>query len=384
MVNEPVRKIIHVDMDAFYVSVEVRDRPELRGRPVIVGGSPQSRGVVCSASYEARRFGVRSAMACSRAQRLCPQAVFVHPNFEKYTEASREIRAIFREVTDRIEPLSLDEAYLDVTQNHRGEKHAMVLARWIREEIRSRLGLTASAGVGPNKLIAKIASDFRKPDGLTVIPPERVEAFLAPLQVGRLWGVGEKTEKRLNDLGFFKVEDLRSSTPEFLREKLGSYGPELYRQAFGLDDREVISHWEPKSRGSERTFSQDIAEAGKLLLILDELADEVAREIARLQKPARTVTVKIRYGDFTTLTRSKTLAFATDRFEEISEVARELLFKNTEVGSRAVRLLGLSMSGFAEDAESGAEKWPETWEQVKPGDQLWLPFVPELPPSRRF
>jgi len=366
MVSTPhIRKIIHVDMDAFYASVEIRDRPELKGRPVIVGGSPESRGVVCAASYEARRFGVRSAMACSRAYRLCPQAVFVKPNFEKYTEASRAIREIFREVTDRIEPLSLDEAYLDVTSNLRDEPQASRLAQWIRAEIRSRLALTASAGVGPNKLVAKIASDFRKPDGMTVVAPERVEGFLAPLSVGRLWGVGAKTEKKLNELGFFKIEDLRKSSPDFLRDKLGSYGPELYRQAFGIDDRPVISHWEPKSRGSERTFSQDITDAGKLLLILDDLAAEVAGEIARLQKPARTVTIKVRYGDFTTLTRSRTLPLATDRLDEISEVARELLFKNTEVGSRPVRLLGLSMSGFADESENGQETY----------EQLWLPFA---------
>ena len=348
MVTEAItRKIIHVDMDAFYASVEVRDHPELRGRPLVVGGSPEGRSVVCSASYEARRFGVRSAMACSRARRLCPQAIFVHPNFDRYTEVSAQIREIFHEVTDRVEPLSLDEAYLDVTQNHHSESQASKLATWIRSEILRRTGLTASAGVAPNKLVAKIASDFRKPDGLTVVAPERVEAFMAPLAVGRLWGVGEKTEARLKELGLVTVADLRARTPDELEKLLGGFGRELHRQAWGIDHREVISHWEPRSRGSERTFRQDIQESGRLLDVVDELAGEVVGEIRRISKPARTVTLKIRYHDFTTITRSQTLALPTDELSVVAPLARELLFRNTEVGVRPVRLLGLSLGGFA-------------------------------------
>jgi DNA polymerase-4 len=366
MVTEPnARKIIHVDMDAFYASVEIHDRPELRGKPVVVGGSPEGRAVVCSASYEARRFGVRSAMACSRARRLCPQAVFIHPNFGRYTEISARIREVFHEVTDRVEPLSLDEAYLDVTQNHMGEAQASRLASWIRSEIRLRTGLTASAGVAPNKLVAKIASDFRKPDGLTVVAPERVEAFMAPLAVGRLGGVGEKTEKRLQDLGLCTVADLRGRTPDELEKLLGGFGRELHRQAWGIDHREVISHWEPKSRGSERTFSHDIQESGRLLDVVDELAGEVVGEIRRIAKPARTVTLKIRYHDFTTITRSQTLALPTDELAVVGPLARELLFRNTEVGARPVRLLGLSLGGFS-GAGSGE---PETISA-----QLELPF----------
>ena len=362
------RKIIHVDMDAFFASVEIRDRPELRGRPVVVGGSPEGRGVVCAASYEARKFGVRSAISCRKAFQLCPQAVFVSPRFDRYQEVSREIRAVFREVTDRIEPLSLDEAYLDVTENHFGEERAGILARWIRAEIRARLGLTASAGVAPNKLVAKIASDYRKPDGLTVVAPERVEQFMSGFSVGRLWGVGEKTEKRLNEAGFFKVTDLRASTPEKLRELLGSFGPDLYEQSWGRDDRPVISHWEPKSRGSERTFSRDIQDASHLMAIIDELASEVSEDLERIGRPGRTVTLKIRYGDFETITRSETIALPTQDALVIGETARALLFKNTEVGERPVRLLGLSMSSLVGPSgdldESGGT--PE---------QLWLPFT---------
>jgi DNA polymerase-4 len=359
-----LRKIIHVDMDAFYASVEIRERPELRGKPVIVGGSPEGRAVVCSASYEARRFGVRSAMACSRARRLCPDAVFVHPNFERYTEVSARIREIFREVTDWVEPLSLDEAYLDVTQNHRGQRQASKLAEWIRSEIRSRTGLTASAGVAPNKLVAKIASDYRKPDGLTVVAPERVEAFMAPLGVGRLWGVGEKTEARLKELGLCTVADLRARTSGELERLLGGLGPELHRQAWGIDHREVVSHWEPRSRGSERTFSRDIQESGRLLDVVDELAGEVVGEIRRLAKPARTVTLKIRYDDFRTITRSQTLASPTDELAVVAPLVRELLFRNTEVGVRPVRLLGVSLSGFGGEGrgqgEDGEEAGPES------------------------
>jgi DNA polymerase-4 len=390
--EEPARKVIHVDMDAFYASVEMRDRPELRGRPLIVGGSPESRAVVCSASYEARARGVRSAMPCSRAARLCPDAVFVRPNFEKYTAASRDIRAIFRQVTDQIEPLSLDEAYLDVTRHHwavdPSETRASRLAQWICAEIRARLGLSASAGVAPNKLVAKIASDFRKPGGLTVVAPERVEQFMAPLPVGRLWGVGEKTEKRLHELGYFSVTDLRRSSAERLAMELGNFGPELYRQAWGIDHRPVISHWEARSRGSERTFLRDIQDVGRLLEVIDQLCSELASEgeapnqsedrarsagpaprLGLLEKAARTVTVKIRYEDFTTLTRSLTLQGSTRDLDEIAAIARELLFKNTEVGIRPVRLLGVSVSGFA---ESGPDS--EGPEQEL-GRQLWLPTV---------
>jgi len=345
-------------MDAFYASVEIRERPELRGRPVIVGGSPDGRGVVCSASYEARRFGVRSAMACSRAAKICPEAEFVYPNFDLYSQVSREIRQVFHEVTDLVEPLSLDEAYLDVTSNKQSEKLAGKIAQWIRAEIVSRTGLTASAGVAPNKLVAKIASDLKKPNGLTIVPPERVLEVLAPLSVGRLWGVGPKTEERLNELGYFKVDDLRRSSREVLRAQLGGFGEELWNQAHGRDDRAVDPHDDPKSRGSETTFSEDVREIGKLLDVLDRLAEDVASDLARLGRPARTITVKIRYSNFETITRSQTLFRPTAQARTIAKTARELLFRDTEVGQRPVRLLGISASGLV-SADDGPE-------------QLWL------------
>jgi len=345
-------------MDAFYASVEKRDRPEWARRPVIVGGSPEGRGVVASCCYEARRFGVRSAMSSRRALRLCPQAVFVHPNFERYREASRQVHEVFREVTDLVEPLSLDEAYLDVTTNKKNEPLAGRLAQWIRAEIRARTGLTASAGVGPNKLVAKIASDLRKPDGLAIVPPAQVERVLGPLPVGRLWGVGPRTEERLQRMGYFRVEELRRARPEQLEAELGRFGRELWEQAHGRDDREVIAHWDPKSRGSETTFSEDIRDSGRLLEVLDGLAEEVATELSGIGRPGKTVTVKIRYANFETITRSETLFRPTAQARVISRTARELLFRDTEVGERPVRLVGVSVGGLS-SPESGPE-------------QLWL------------
>jgi DNA polymerase-4 len=345
-------------MDAFYASVEKRDHPELANRPVIVGGSPEGRGVVASCCYEARRFGVRSAMSARRAIQLCPQAAFVHPNFDRYREISHQIRELFHEVTDLVEPLSLDEAYLDVTTNKREEKLAGKLAQWIRAEIRLRTGLTASAGVAPNKLVAKIASDLRKPDGLVIVSPDQVERVLGPLSVGRLWGVGPRTEERLNRLGYFKIEELRRASPELLDLELGRFGRDLWEQAHGRDDREVIAHLDPKSRGSETTFSEDIRDAGKLLDVLDGLAEEVAEDLSRLGRPGKTVTVKIRYSNFETITRSETLFRPTAQARVISRAARELLFRDTEVGVRPVRLIGISVGNLA-SPDSGPE-------------QLWL------------
>ncbi len=351
------RKIIHVDMDAFYASVEKHDREELRDIPVIVGGSPEGRGVVASCCYDARRYGVRSAMSARMAARLCPSAAFVFPRFERYREVSSQIRAVFREVTDRVEPLSLDEAYLDVTQNHRGEPLAGRLAQWIRSEIRLRTGLTASAGVGPNKLVAKIASDLNKPDGLTIIPPQRVESLLAGLPVGRLWGVGPRTAERLERLGCFKVEDLRRAPLQALEAALGRFGRELQEQAWGRDQREVISHWDPKSRGAETTFSEDILDVGRLLRVVDDLAAEVAEGLIEMGRPGRSVTLKIRYSNFETITRSQTTMRPTARAARISEMARELLFRETEVGIRPLRLLGLSVGSLVSEDEGPEQLW---------------------------
>lgn len=340
------RKIIHVDMDAFYASVEVRDNPSLVGKPVVVGGSPTSRAVVCSASYEARKFGIRSAMACSKAKRMCPHAIFVFPHFERYSQASREIHSVFETVTDLIEPLSLDEAYLDVTENKLGEPSATRLAMYIRNEIKLKTKLTASAGVGPNKLVAKIASDFNKPDGLTVVRPDQVQAFLDPLPVERLWGVGAVTKERLSKIGLIKVKDIREASPDFLESKLGNYGKFLFEMANGIDDRRVESEWDPKSRGSETTFDKDTVNIDQLIETLKGQAEEIATYLDRENLLVRTVTLKVKYHDFKAITRSKTLEFPFRKQNLITDLCQKLLNESTEAGARPIRLIGVSVSHF--------------------------------------
>lgn len=360
---ETPRKIIHVDMDAFYASVEQRDDPSLRGRPVIVGGRPDSRGVVAACSYEARAFGVHSAMPTSRAYRLCPQAAFVPPRMARYAEVSRQIRGIFEQVTDLVEPLSLDEAYLDVTVNKFNEPLAGKLARHLKDEIKRQTLLTASAGVGPSKLVAKIASDVRKPDGLMIVPPDAVHAFLAPLPVTRLWGVGPRTAERLHDLGIKTVEDVRRCDVTLLSSKLGSYGPFLARLAWGDDPRPVDTRREAKSRGSETTFQEDVLSIDRLSEVLIELTGDVAADLSRLSLRARTCTLKVRYDDFSTITRSRSVEPALRDREALFDVARELLLSSTEAGTRPIRLLGVSASNLeSEDA-------PE---------QLWFDWGSEL------
>jgi DNA polymerase-4 len=343
-----VRKVIHVDMDAFYASVEQRDRPELVGRPVAVGGSPDGRGVVAAASYEARRFGVHSAMPSARARRLCPDLVFVKPDFEKYAAISRQIRAIFHEVTEVVEPLALDEAYLDVTENRLGEPLAGKLARHLKARIRAETSLIASAGVGPSKLVAKLASDLEKPDGLVIIPPERVDAFLAPLPVRKLWGVGPKTAERLEGMGIKRVVDVRRMRPDDLARALGSFGPFLYELAHGRDDRAVSPHRSRKSRGAERTLERDLRDVQAILRLVDNLAHAVAEDLAKAERPGRTVVVKIRYDDFTTVTRSRTLPTPTTDPVRVAAAARELVAE-TEAGRRPVRLVGVQVSNLVEE-----------------------------------
>lgn len=345
-----MRKIIHVDMDAFYASVEQRDRPELRGKPVVVGGTPDGRGVVAAASYEARRYGIHSAMPAARAKRLCPHAIFLSSSFDKYTEVSRQIRDVFHEVTDLVEPLSLDEAFLDVTENFLGEPLAGKVARHIKERIKTETGLTASAGVGPSKLIAKLASDWDKPDGLVIIPPERVEAFLTPLPVGRLWGVGPKTAERLADIGIRTVEDVRSASRDQLERTLGRFGPFLFDLAHGRDDREVLPHRIAKSRGAERTLAKDLIERSEVEALVDSLSERVAEALARTDRPGRTITLKIRYDDFTTITRSRSVPSPTKEAARIASVARQLL-DQTEVGRRPVRLVGVSVGHLIQEGE---------------------------------
>jgi DNA polymerase-4 len=345
----PPRKIIHVDMDAFYASVEQRDRPELRGRPVCVGGTPEKRGVVAACSYEARKFGIHSAMPSSQAYRLCPHATFLRPRFDVYSQVSREIRAIFHTVTDKVEPLSLDEAYLDVSENKLGEPLAGKLARHLRAEIRRLTGLTASAGVGPCKLVAKIASDVNKPDGMCVVPPDEVADFLAKLPVTRIWGVGPATARRLAELNIKLIADVRNFSAALLEQKLGSYGPALLRLSWGDDTRPVHTSRTPKSRGSETTFQEDIGDLSSLCETLQSLADDVAGEVAGLELRPRTATLKLRYADFKTITRSRTFESPLSLRDDgglLYRTVRELLFAAMDQRDAPVRLLGVSVSSF--------------------------------------
>lgn len=329
-------------MDAFYASVEQRDRPEFKGRPVIVGGQPNTRGVVAAASYEARKFGVRSAMSCRMAARLCPQAVFVPPRFSRYSEVSEVIREIFYEITPLVEPLSLDEAYLDVTENSLHEPIARNIAVHIKRKIREVTGLTASAGVAPNKFLAKVASDLKKPDGLVVIPPEKVLGFVETLPVERLWGVGPKMTQRLHALGLFRTGDLRGRSLEFLRDELGEVGIFLWELAHGRDDRPVSPDFEPKSRGVEETFERDVLDLEFLRRCLQAQSVELADSLAEIDVLAKTVVIKLRYADFTTITRSRTLAQPSREAELLCGTAWELLETRTHAGETPVRLIGLS------------------------------------------
>ena len=344
------RRIIHVDMDAFYASVEQRDRPELRGRPVAVGGRPQARGVVAAASYEARRFGVRSAIPMSRAVRLCPDLVIVAPEFAKYRAVSQQVFAIYRSVTPLVEPLSLDEAYLDVTQNAWDEPLGMNVAKRIKVLIREETGLTASAGVAPNKFLAKIASAWHKPDGLTVVAPERVESFLQRLTVDALWGVGPVTANRLRERGIERLVDVRAADPAVLRAAVGSLCDWLLQLAAGEDDRPVEPNRPSKSSSSECTYAHDLVDLDRIREEVAEMARENAEWLATKGLMARTVTIKVRYEDFTTITRSHTRA-PTNNADEIQERAVHLLGK-TEAGRRPVRLLGAGVHNIGNPGEN--------------------------------
>jgi len=348
-----LRRILHVDMDAFYASVEQRDDPALRGRPVAVGGSPTSRGVVCAASYEARTFGVRSAIPMSQAVRLCPELVVVPPNFRKYGEVSSRVFAIFREVTPLVEPLSLDEAYLDVTENFWNLSLGVEVARRLKERIRADLALTASAGVAPNKFLAKIASGWKKPDGLTVIAPERIEGFLQKLPVDALWGVGPVTARKLRAAGIERLVDVRAADAEVLKRSVGSWAEGLRRLAFGEDDRPVEPNRERKSIGCEETYARDLDDLDRIRTEVEALARHAADVLGRKELFARTVTLKMRYDDFETITRSQTQEPATRSADEIAARSSALLEK-TEAGRRRVRLLGVSLHGLVREPPPAA------------------------------
>ncbi len=336
------RKIIHIDMDAFYAAVEQLDRPELRNRPVIVGGDPASRGVVATASYAARAYGIHSAMPASRARRLCPEAIFLPPRFDRYREISAAIHAIFRNYSGLIEPLSLDEAYLDVT----GSRSATRLARAIREEIRAKTGLVASAGVSYNKCLAKLASDLDKPDGLSVIPPAAGPDFIATLAIERLPGIGPATRRHLYRLGIKTGADLRRRSLEELVEHFGKVGAWYYRIARGIDDRPVTPHRERKSLGCERTFPVDLCRREELLEALNTLAARLVAALADHALAARTLTLKLKYSDFRLLTRSLSTPLPFHTLGEISARLPTLLERSGIEPHAPVRLLGLSASKF--------------------------------------
>jgi DNA polymerase IV len=337
-------------MDAFYASVEQRDNPTLRGKPVVVGGDPSKRGVVAAASYEARAYGVRSAIPMSRAVRLCPSLIIVRPDFEKYRTVSQQVFAIYRSVTPLVEPLSLDEAYLDVTENAWGEALGVDVARRLKLAIKDATGLTASAGVAPNKFLAKIASGWQKPDGLTVIAPERIESFLQGLPVDALWGVGPKTAARLRAHGIDKLVDVRARTLDELREMVGSGAQWLRDLSLGIDERPVDPNEERKSAGSECTYETDLTDRVRIRAEIDEMARDAARWLDKHAIYARTVVIKVRYEDFTTVTRSQSEARPTRDPDAIAARAIALLDK-TEAGRRPVRLLGVSVHNL-EDSDA--------------------------------
>jgi DNA polymerase-4 len=336
-------------MDAFFAAVEQRDHPELRGQPIIVGGDPASRGVVATCSYEARRFGIHSAMTAARARSLCPQAIFLRPRMEDYREASRQVMGILRCYTPLVEPLSLDEAFLDVTAATADGVLAVRIAREIRARIERETGLTASAGVSYNKLLAKLASDWRKPNGLFVVPPEHGLAFLAPLPVGKLHGVGPATVKKLSSMGIHTVLDLRNASREVLIAPFGKAGLWFYEIARGIDRRPVQPSRQRKSVGTERTFPENLADPKVMLATLQQMAGQVAARLQALGLAGHTVSIKVRFPDFATVTRAHTDAQAIWRTEAISAFLPGLLAKAVPAGlpvHASVRLLGVTVSGL--------------------------------------
>jgi DNA polymerase-4 len=345
MSASPTRHIIHADMDAFYASVEQYDRPELRGQPVLVGGSPKARGVVAAASYESRVFGCRSAMPMKTAVRLCPHAAIVSPRFDRYREISGQVMDIFRSVTPLVEPLSLDEAFLDVTQRVQSGSSPQNVGQWIKNQVREKTGLTISCGVAATKSVAKIASDMDKPDGLTVVAPGTERAFLAPLSVRDLWGVGPKTAERLTKAGVTTIGELAERPLPWLIERFGVRGEWFHRLAVGDDERGIETSRETKSISSETTFAEDVGDLDALAEPAKEQARSVARRLQRAELRARTVQIKLRLSDFTTFTRQRTLPAPTNEAAIIENVALALLGEQVGNGRR-FRLIGVGASNL--------------------------------------
>lgn len=348
-------------MDAFYASVEQRDQPELRGKPIAVGWNSQ-RGVITTASYEARKFGVGSAMSSMIAKEKCPDLIFVPPNFDKYRQVSRQIREIFYEYTDLVEPLSLDEAYLDVTHNKKGNPSATLIAQEIREEITKRTGLTASAGISINKFLAKTASDIQKPNGQTTINPEEVEEFLEKLEIRKFYGVGKVTKQKMYRLGIFTGKDLKAKSFEFLNEHFGKTGRHFYQIVRGIDLSPVKADRIPKSLSAEHTFSENISSEIYMEEHLKEIAKDVEQRLSKNGLAGKTITLKIKYSDFSIQTRSKTIDKFIGSQTEIMEIIHELLYQDLLKDS--VRLLGISVSGL-NTGEEPKEETKEVYVQLK-------------------
>jgi DNA polymerase-4 len=348
LVKSTLRKIIHVDMDAFFASVEQRDNPQYRGVPIVVGGSPEGRGgVVAAASYEARKFGVRSAMPSKRAQQLCPHLIFVYPRFAAYKEVSQKIREIFSRYTDLIEPLSLDEAYLDVTEDKLQIGSAIQVAKQIKQAIKAELQLTASAGVSINKFVAKIASDLNKPDGLAFIGPEHIEEFMERLPVEKFYGVGKVTADKMKGMGLHTGADLKRLSEDELVQHFGKAGHFYYNIVRGIDERAVEPERETKSVGAEDTFAYDLTDIVEMNAELDKIVVSVKTRLERYNLKGRTITLKIKYSDFRQITRSRSLLQPVNDTETIVNTAKELLLATEPAGSK-IRLLGISVSNFNE------------------------------------
>jgi DNA polymerase-4 len=349
-------------MDAFYASIEQRDNPRLKGKPVIVGGTPDQRGVVAACSYEARTFGIHSAMPSSRAYKLCPEAVFIGPRFDVYRSVSRQIRALFNAYTDLVEPLSLDEAFLDVTVNKRGIASATLIAQEIKAKIFKKTALTASAGVSFNKFLSKVASDMNKPDGLTVITPEEADAFIDRLPIRKFFGIGKVTERKMLEMNIKRGADLKKIDRARLIKLFGKVGGHYYSIVHGEDTRPVNPHRERKSLGKETTLNEDIDSKEQMVAILSELALEIEASVKKNRLYGKTVTLKVKYSDFQSITRSRTLEKPVVLSRDIIKHIKELLEK-TDAGRKKVRLLGITISNFLEKA-------------IKPtqGKQLHLPF----------
>ena len=366
-----LRRIIHVDMDAFYASVEQLDHPELRGKPVIVGGDAKSRGVVSAASYEVRPFGVHSAMPTAQALRLCPHAVLVPVRMGRYAEVSQVIQAIFESYTPLVEPISLDEAFLDVTDSTKLFGPAEEIGRAIKSRIREQTHLTASVGIAPNKFLAKLASDLRKPDGFVVITEENRQETLDPLPVGRIWGVGKVTEKALHSRGIETIGQLRRRTPEELKTIVGNAAEELLQLAHGRDDREVEPDRQCKSLSSEQTFATDVGDGDILLSVLMEQVEEVAQRLRRHRLKARTITLKLRYGDFRTVTRSETLTEGTNVTNLLWQTAERVFRQWKSRSGGPLRLLGFGASGLEDERAGQQLLFPDhQQEKLKKLDQI--------------